>query len=41
MFQYKTLNVSLSNSHLNNLKAGIKNGTEVTSKFSTMFKCCW
>ena len=32
--QYKTLNVQLSNSQLNKLEFGIKNGTEVTSKIS-------
>ena len=30
MTQYNTLNVKLSNKQLNELKAGIKNGTEVT-----------
>ena len=30
MTQYNTLNVKLSNSWLNKLKSGIKNGTEVT-----------
>ena len=30
MTQYNTLNVTLSNSQLNKLKSGIKNGTEVT-----------
>ena len=30
MAQYNTLNVKLSNSKLNKLKSGIKNGTEVT-----------
>ena len=30
MTQYNTLNVKLSNSQLNKLKAGIKNVTEVT-----------
>ena len=34
MTQYKTLNVKLSNSQLNKLKPGIKNGTEVTLKIS-------
>ena len=29
MTQYNTLNVRLSNSQLNKLKSGIKNGTEV------------
>ena len=32
MTQYNTLNVQLSNSQLNKLKSGIKNGTEVTLK---------
>ena len=32
MTQYNTLNVKLSNSQLNKLKSGIKNGTEVTLK---------
>ena len=35
MTQYHTLNVKLSNSHLNKLKLGIKNGTEVTLKISS------
>ena len=30
MTQYNTLNVKLSNSQLNKLKSGIKNGVEVT-----------
>ena len=30
MTQYNTLNVQLSDSQLNKLKSGIKNGTEVT-----------
>ena len=30
MSKYNTLNVKLSNSELNNLKSGIKNGPEVT-----------
>ena len=30
MTQYKTLNVKLSNSQLNKLKSGIKNGTQVS-----------
>ena len=30
MTQYSTLNIKLSNSQLNKLKYGIKNGTEVT-----------
>ena len=32
MTQYNTLHIKLSNSQLNNLKSGIKNGTEVTFK---------
>ena len=32
MTQYNTLNVKLSNSLINKLKSGIKNGTEVTFK---------
>ena len=35
MTQYNTLNVKLSNSQLNNLKPGIKNGTIVTLKISS------
>ena len=35
MTQYNTLNVKLSNSQLNKLKSGVKNGVKVTSK------CCW
>ena len=34
MIQYNTLNVKLSNSQLNELKSGKKNGTEVTLKLS-------
>ena len=35
MTQYlNTLNVKLSNSQINKLKSGIKNGTEVTLKIS-------
>ena len=34
MLQYSTLNVKLSNSQLNKLKSGIKNGTKVTLKFT-------
>ena len=34
MTQYNTLNVKLSNSQLNKLKSGIKNGTEVNLKHS-------
>ena len=32
MTHYNTLNINLSNSQLNILKSGIKNGTEVTLK---------
>ena len=35
MTQYNTLNVKLSNSQLNKLKSGIKNGTDVTLKLSS------
>ena len=35
MTQYNTLYIKLSNSQLNNLKSGIKNGTEVTFKISS------
>ena len=35
MTQYNILNVKLSNSQLNELKSGIKNGTEVTLKISS------
>ena len=35
MTQYNTLSVKLSNSQLNKLKSGIKNGTEVTLKLSS------
>ena len=34
MTQYNTLHTKLFNSQLNNLKSGIKNGTEVTLKVS-------
>ena len=34
MTQCNTLNVKLSNSQLNRLKSGIKNGTEVTLEIS-------
>ena len=37
MTQYNTLNVKLSNSQLNKLKSGIKNGTEVILKISSNF----
>ena len=35
MTQYNTLNVTLSNSQLNTLKSGAKNGTEVTLNSSS------
>ena len=35
MTQYNTLNVKLSNSQLNKLKSGTKNGTEITLKLSS------
>ena len=35
MTQYNTLNVKLTNLQLNELKSGIKNGTEVTLKISS------
>ena len=35
MTQHNTLNVKLSNSQLNKLKSGIKNGTEVTLNLSS------
>ena len=35
MAEYSTLNVKFSNSQLNTLKSGIKNGTEVTSNLSS------
>ena len=35
MTQYNTLNVTLFNSQLNELKSRIKNGTEVTLKLSS------
>ena len=35
MTQYNNLNVILSNSELNKLKSGIKNGTEVPLKLSS------
>ena len=34
MAQYNTLNVKLSNSQLNKLEPGIRNGTEVTLNLS-------
>ena len=34
MTQYNFLNVKLSNSHFNNLKSRLKNGTHVTLKLS-------
>ena len=37
MTQYNTLNAKLFNSHLNLLKSGIKNGTEVTLKIPWNF----
>ena len=39
MTQYNTLNVNSSNSQLNKLKSGIKNGTEVTVKISSNVVC--
>ena len=36
MTQYNTLNMKSSNSQLNKLKFGIKDGTEVT-----FIECCW
>ena len=35
MTQYNTSNLKLSNSQLNKLKSGIKNGTEITLKLSS------
>ena len=35
MIEYNGLNVKLSNSQLNKLKSGIKNGTEVSLNFSS------
>ena len=35
MTQYNILNVKLSNSQLNKLKSGVKNGTKVTLKLSS------
>ena len=34
MTQYNILNIKLSNSKLDKLKSGIKNGTEVTENFN-------
>ena len=34
MTKYNTLNVKLSNSQIDKLKSGIKNGNEVSLKFS-------
>ena len=39
MIQYNILNVKLSNSQLDKLKCEIKNGTDVTSKFSSNVVC--
>ena len=35
MTQYNTCNVKLSNSRINKVKSGIKNGTEVILKLSS------
>ena len=35
MIQYNTLDVKLSNSQLNKLKSGIKNGTQITLNLSS------
>ena len=35
MTQYNTLNVKLSDSQLNNLVSGIRNGTDITLNLST------
>ena len=35
MTQHNTLNIKLSNSQLNRLKLGIKNGSEITSNLSS------
>ena len=37
MTEYNTLNVRLSNSQLNKLKSGIKNGTDITSNLFSNF----
>ena len=34
MTQFNTLNVKLSNSQVNKFKSGVKNGTQVTLRFS-------
>ena len=39
MTEYNTLNVKLSNSQLNKLKSGIKNGIDVTLKPSSNVVC--
>ena len=36
MSRYNTLNVKLSNSELNKLKSGIKNGTKITLNLSSI-----
>ena len=41
MTQYDNLNLKLSNSQLNKLKLGIKNGTEVTFKISSNVVGCF
>ena len=41
MIQNSILNVQLSNSQLNKLKSGIKNGTEATSKISSNMIIWW
>ena len=38
MTQYNTLNIKLSNSQLNKLKLGIKNGANLTLKLLTITK---
>ena len=35
MTQYSSLNIKLSNSELNKLKSGLKNGSEVTLEISS------
>ena len=39
MTRYNTLNMKLSNSQLNKLKSGMKNGTKVTLNFSSKVIC--